>query len=104
VTFSVASGFPVGKEGPMVHSGSVVAAGISQGKTRLWGKDTSFSKFSDFRNDREKRGEFSLFILTVLSFISILIHSPVSSSPNIILSLLIISYAQTLSLAVPPPV
>lgn len=104
VTFSVASGFPVGMEGPMVHIGSVVAAGISQGKTRLWGKDTSFSKFSDFRNDREKRGEFSLFILTVLSFISILIHSPVSSSPNIILSLLIISYAQTLSLAVPPPV
>jgi len=57
VTFSVAAGLPVGKEGPMVHSGSVVAAGISQGKTRLWGKDTSFSKFSDFRNDREKRGE-----------------------------------------------
>eukprot|EP00986_Skeletonema_menzelii_P009308 scaffold4203_cov148-Skeletonema_menzelii.AAC.2 len=55
VTFSVAAGLPVGKEGPMVHSGSVVAAGISQGKTRLWGKDTSFSKFSDFRNDREKR-------------------------------------------------
>ena len=57
VTFSVAAGLPVGKEGPMVHSGSVVAAGISQGKTRLWGKDTSFSTFSDFRNDREKRGE-----------------------------------------------
>jgi len=55
VTFSVAAGLPVGKEGPMVHSGAVVAAGMSQGKTRLWGKDTSFSKFSDFRNDREKR-------------------------------------------------
>jgi chloride channel 7 len=39
----------------MVHSGAVVAAGISQGKTTLWGVDTSFSKFSDFRNDREKR-------------------------------------------------
>lgn len=46
---------PTGKEGPMVHSGSVVAAGISQGKTKFWGVDTSFSKFSDFRNDREKR-------------------------------------------------
>ena len=57
VTFSVAAGLPVGKEGPMVHSGSVVAAGISQGRTKLWGLDTSFSKFSDFRNDREKRGE-----------------------------------------------
>lgn len=55
VTFSVASGLPVGKEGPMVHSGSVVAAGISQGRTKFWGVDTSFSKFSDFRNDREKR-------------------------------------------------
>ena len=32
-----------------------MAAGISQGKTRFWGVDTSFSKFSDFRNDREKR-------------------------------------------------
>lgn len=39
----------------MVHSGAVVAAGVSQGKTRLCGFDTSFSKFSDFRNDREKR-------------------------------------------------
>lgn len=55
VTFSVAAGLPVGKEGPMAHSGAVVAAGISQGKTRCWGVDTSFSKFSDFRNDREKR-------------------------------------------------
>jgi chloride channel 7 len=55
VTFSVAAGLPVGKEGPMVHSGAVVAASISQGKTKCWGVDTSFSKFSDFRNDREKR-------------------------------------------------
>jgi len=54
-TFSVSGGLPVGKEGPMVHSGAVVAAGISQGKTQCWGVDTSFSKFSDFRNDREKR-------------------------------------------------
>jgi len=55
VTFSTAAGLPVGKEGPMVHSGAVVAASISQGKSSLWGVDTSFSKFSDFRNDREKR-------------------------------------------------
>jgi hypothetical protein len=46
VTFSVAAGLPVGKEGPMVHSGSVVAAAVSQGKTNLWGIDTSFTKFS----------------------------------------------------------
>lgn len=55
ITFSVAAGLPVGKEGPMVHSGAVVAASISQGKTTFMGVDTSFSKFSDFRNDREKR-------------------------------------------------
>ena len=60
VAFSVAAGLPVGKEGPMVHSGSVVAAGISQGRTKLWGVDTSFSKFSDFRNDKEKRGVFMI--------------------------------------------
>lgn len=55
VTFSVAAGLPVGKEGPMVHSGAVVAAAVSQGKSRLCGVDTSCSKFTDFRNDREKR-------------------------------------------------
>jgi H+/Cl- antiporter ClcA len=55
VTFSVAAGLPVGKEGPMVLSGAVVAASISQGRTKFWGVDTSFSKFSDFRNDKEKR-------------------------------------------------
>lgn len=55
VAFSVAAGLPVGYEGPMVHAGSVVASAISQGQTKLWGVDTSFSKFSDFRNDREKR-------------------------------------------------
>ena len=55
VLFSVSGGLPVGKEGPMVHSGSVIAAGVSQGKSNTLGIDTSFSKFQDFRNDREKR-------------------------------------------------
>ena len=56
VVFSVASGLPVGKEGPMIHSGSAVAAITSQGRVKFWGRiDTSFTKFSDFRNDREKR-------------------------------------------------
>lgn len=84
VTFSVAAGLPVGKEGPMVHSGSVVAAGISQGKTRFWGVDTSFSKFSDFRNDREKRGEFCccccLFLLYDVPYSSLFnLHTSVYS-------------------------
>ena len=55
VTFSVAAGLPVGKEGPMVHSGAVVASSVSQGKTSVFGYDTSFTKIDDFRNDREKR-------------------------------------------------
>lgn len=40
VVCSVSAGLPVGKEGPMVHSGAVVAATVSSGQTR---------------NDREKR-------------------------------------------------
>ena len=48
VTFSVAAGLPVGKEGPMVHSGSVVAVAISQ--------SSLFSCLTkDFHNDMEKR-------------------------------------------------
>ena len=55
VLFSVAGGLPVGKEGPMIHSGSVVAAGLSQGKSSSMGWDTSWTKFHPFRSDREKR-------------------------------------------------
>jgi hypothetical protein len=33
VVFSVSGGMIIGKEGPMIHSGAVVAAGISQGKS-----------------------------------------------------------------------
>jgi Voltage gated chloride channel len=43
--FSVAAGLPLGMEGPMVHSGAVVASSISQGKTKLFNYyDISFSK------------------------------------------------------------
>ncbi|RLN62988.1 hypothetical protein BBJ29_001647 [Phytophthora kernoviae] len=52
---SVAGGLPVGKEGPMIHSGAIVAAGLSQGKSSTLGYDTSFSYFAGFRNDKEKR-------------------------------------------------
>lgn len=41
------------KEGPMIHSGAVVAAGISQGKSTTLKKD--FGIFSYFREDHEKR-------------------------------------------------
>ncbi|KDO24809.1 hypothetical protein SPRG_09642 [Saprolegnia parasitica CBS 223.65] len=52
---AVSGGLPVGKEGPMIHSGAIIAAGISQGKSSTWGYDTSFTYFAGFRNDREKR-------------------------------------------------
>ena len=52
---SVAGGLPVGKEGPMIHSGAVTGAGVSQGKSTTLGLDTAFTKFSEFRNEREKR-------------------------------------------------
>ena len=55
VLFSVAGGLPVGKEGPMIHAGAVVAAGLSQGKSTSLGLDTSWTKFQPFRNDHEKR-------------------------------------------------
>ena len=53
--FSCAAGLPLGKEGPMIHCGSVVGAAVSQGRTFLLGFDTSWTKFQDLRNDRSKR-------------------------------------------------
>ncbi len=44
VILSVGSGLPVGKEGPMVHSGAIAGAGISQGKSTTLGFDTRFFK------------------------------------------------------------
>lgn len=55
IVFSTAAGLPVGKEGPMIHSGAVVGAGLSQGKSTTLGFDTSYTKFREFRNDAEKR-------------------------------------------------
>ncbi|KUF99602.1 hypothetical protein AM588_10009871 [Phytophthora nicotianae] len=55
ILFSVSGGLPVGKEGPMIHSGSVIGAGLSQGKSSSFGLDTSWTKFKGFRNDKEKR-------------------------------------------------
>jgi len=52
---SVSSGLPLGKEGPMIHAGSIIGAAVSQGNTITFGFDTSWSVFQDLRNDRSKR-------------------------------------------------
>ncbi|RWS02939.1 H(+)/Cl(-) exchange transporter 7-like protein [Dinothrombium tinctorium] len=53
VVLSVVGGLAVGKEGPMIHSGAAIAAGISQGKSSTLKKDFNICK--QFRQDREKR-------------------------------------------------
>lgn len=53
VTFSVGGGLAVGKEGPMIHSGAAIAAGISKGQSITLKRD--FKIFEYFRNDHERR-------------------------------------------------
>lgn len=53
--FSCAAGLPLGKEGPMIHAGSIIGAAVSQGNTITFGFDTSWNIFQDMRNDRTKR-------------------------------------------------
>lgn len=53
VITSVIGGLAGGKEGPMVHCGAVIAAGISQGKSSSFNRD--FKIFRYFRDDHEKR-------------------------------------------------
>lgn len=53
VITSVVGGLAGGKEGPMIHAGAVIAAGISQGKSTTFGCD--FGVFRYFRDDHEKR-------------------------------------------------
>ncbi|XP_060522651.1 H(+)/Cl(-) exchange transporter 7 [Cylas formicarius] len=53
VICSVVGGLAGGKEGPMIHSGAVIAAGLSQGKSTTFNRD--FKLFQYFREDHEKR-------------------------------------------------
>ncbi|KAJ6218155.1 hypothetical protein RDWZM_009312 [Blomia tropicalis] len=51
---SVTGGLACGKEGPMIHCGSAIAAGISQGKSTTFGYDFRIG-LTRFREDHEKR-------------------------------------------------
>uniref|UniRef100_A0A8C6TS09 Chloride channel protein n=1 Tax=Neogobius melanostomus TaxID=47308 RepID=A0A8C6TS09_9GOBI len=63
VICSVVGGLAVGKEGPMIHSGAVVAAGVSQGRSTSLKRD--FKMFEYFRRDTEKRDFVSAGLLQV---------------------------------------
>jgi H+/Cl- antiporter ClcA len=52
--FSVASGIPTGKKGPIIHIGASLGAVVSQGGRTL-GFDASWQQFQDLRNDKSKR-------------------------------------------------
>lgn len=52
VLFSVSATMPVGKEGPMIHSGAIVGAGLPQLKSTQFGFDF---KLNSFRSDHHKR-------------------------------------------------
>jgi hypothetical protein len=58
IAFSVSGGLLVGKEGPLVHSGCIVAAGISQGPPR--GMPRLYRILRRFRNDKDKRDFISM--------------------------------------------
>jgi chloride channel 7 len=58
--FATAAGLPLGREGPMIHSGAIIGGMISQGFPLNAGYDTSWNTFQDLRNDYTKR-DFATF-------------------------------------------
>ncbi len=55
--FAVGCGMPVGYEGPMIHLGSLVAAGMSQFKSATF--ECTLPCFSRFRNSEDRRNFIS---------------------------------------------
>ena len=54
---SVGSGMPVGPEGPMIHLGSIIGAGLSQFQSKTLGFQLPF--FERFRNPEDRRNFIS---------------------------------------------
>jgi len=55
ICFSIGAGLPIGKKGPLIQIGSIIATIISQGKSEVFKLDMSWTKVQDFRNDKTKR-------------------------------------------------
>ena len=51
---SVAGGLPVGKEGPMIHSGAVTGAGVSQGKSTTLGLVKTVQRLKKLLREKTK--------------------------------------------------
>eukprot|EP00052_Salpingoeca_macrocollata_P012564 m.97626 g.97626 ORF g.97626 m.97626 type:complete len:836 (-) comp18538_c0_seq4:53-2560(-) len=64
---AVGSGLPVGPEGPMIHMGAMVGAGLSQGRSATLGF-TVFDSFTErFRNVRDRRDFITAGVATGVS-------------------------------------
>ena len=50
---AVGAGLPAGPEGPMIHLGAMIGAGVSQMRSKTLGFETSW--FSRFRNAKDRR-------------------------------------------------
>jgi H+/Cl- antiporter ClcA len=55
LVFSVSSGLPVGKEGPMIHSGSILAAAIASGRLPSIFGGKTLSLHTQLQHDHERR-------------------------------------------------